>query len=241
MAKLSDHRGPLTLPDIAAGMAAALRNARRLAHDAETLLAAGSWPSAASLAILSIEESGKVGVLRGMAAETDPQALKAAWRQYRSHPAKLSKPIGLNPSDKSLAIPGMAEQLTKERDELVADIDAMKQSGFYTDCKAGTGTKPVWVEPLRCITENQAREAVSVAKLTCDDMPDTTVRELELFAQHYKPTEGTPDMVTGWLNWVRAMEGEGLLNGTREEVTDRVLDSFFGIEWRTGKLDVQGM
>ena len=46
-------------------MNAARRNARRLAEDAKLLLEAGRYPTATALAVLSIEESGKMSILRG--------------------------------------------------------------------------------------------------------------------------------------------------------------------------------
>jgi len=48
-------------------MNAATRNARRLAADARLLLDAGRLPTAAALATLSIEETGKVSILREIA------------------------------------------------------------------------------------------------------------------------------------------------------------------------------
>lgn len=60
--KLDAYRGKLSTAEIAKGMTVAGRNARRLADDAVTLLAAGSFPTAASLAALAIEEAGKVSM-----------------------------------------------------------------------------------------------------------------------------------------------------------------------------------
>ena len=64
---LPQYKGKLDPEQIAQGMNAARRNAQRLADDAKLLLSAKRYPTAASLAILSIEESGKVSILRGIA------------------------------------------------------------------------------------------------------------------------------------------------------------------------------
>jgi AbiV family abortive infection protein len=48
-------------------MNAATKNAGRLAKDAANLLESGSFATAASIAILSIEEAGKVSILRTLA------------------------------------------------------------------------------------------------------------------------------------------------------------------------------
>lgn len=58
--KLPQFKGELSAAQIASGMNAARRNARRLADDARLLLDAERFSSAASIAVLSIEESGKV-------------------------------------------------------------------------------------------------------------------------------------------------------------------------------------
>jgi hypothetical protein len=53
-------------------MNAANRNARRLVADAKLLLDAGRYPSAAALAALAIEESGKTSILRTLAVVKNP-------------------------------------------------------------------------------------------------------------------------------------------------------------------------
>jgi AbiV family abortive infection protein len=56
-------------------MTAASENAARLAQDAILLLDAGCLPTACSLAVLSIEESGKVSILRAMSLARDDNEL----------------------------------------------------------------------------------------------------------------------------------------------------------------------
>ena len=52
--KLNAYRGKLSAAEIAKGITVAGCNARRLADDAATLLAAGSFPTAASLGAVEI-------------------------------------------------------------------------------------------------------------------------------------------------------------------------------------------
>ncbi|RYF47290.1 MAG: AbiV family abortive infection protein, partial [Cytophagaceae bacterium] len=52
--------------------------------DAQTLLDAGSYATAASLAALAIEESGKASILRAIVLTVDDKALKLEWRRYHS-------------------------------------------------------------------------------------------------------------------------------------------------------------
>src|SRR5258708_40218343 len=84
----SEYRGPLTPGQVAEGMNAAIRNARRLATDAKLLLDSGRLPTAAAIATLSIEESGKASILREIAVVTSPERLKEAWKRYRDHRSK---------------------------------------------------------------------------------------------------------------------------------------------------------
>jgi hypothetical protein len=64
--KLDSYKGKLSADQVAAGINAATKNAKRLSEDAALLFEAGRFPSAVSLAILSIEESGKASILRSL-------------------------------------------------------------------------------------------------------------------------------------------------------------------------------
>jgi AbiV family abortive infection protein len=81
---LDSYKGKLNPSQIAEGINVAIKNSYRLAEDAQILLDAGRYPTAASVAILSIEESGKAGILRRLAiAETDDE-VSQIWKDYRS-------------------------------------------------------------------------------------------------------------------------------------------------------------
>ncbi|MBI2058899.1 MAG: AbiV family abortive infection protein [Nitrospirae bacterium] len=86
--KLTQHRGELSLAMIAEGINAARANARRLLDDAKTLQDAGRTHSAVALAILSIEESGKISILRQMVLCESETEWRHAWKDYRSHTSK---------------------------------------------------------------------------------------------------------------------------------------------------------
>ncbi|GAJ11010.1 unnamed protein product, partial [marine sediment metagenome] len=86
--QLDSYRGQLNPVQITDGMNAARRNASRLLEDAEILLNSGRYPTALSLAILSIEESGKATILRRLAIAKDNASLNNSWKEYRTHTAK---------------------------------------------------------------------------------------------------------------------------------------------------------
>ncbi|WP_437412965.1 AbiV family abortive infection protein [Sinorhizobium meliloti] len=86
--KLTQYKGPLTPSQAAEGIALARANAARLIADAELLLESDRHASATALAILAIEELGKVQVIKIIALQSGEAELKQAWRDYRSHRAK---------------------------------------------------------------------------------------------------------------------------------------------------------
>jgi AbiV family abortive infection protein len=132
--KLDAYRGRLSAAQIAAGMNAAAKNARRLVEDAATLLAAGRFPTAASLATLAIEEAGKISILRMLALATSDAEAAEAWKDFRSHTRKNS--AWLLPQ---LAATGARKlddfrPLFDEASDHPFMLDQIKQLGFYTDC-----------------------------------------------------------------------------------------------------------
>lgn len=86
--KLDQFKGRLTPAQITAGINAATQNAKRLCDDAFLLLNEKRYPSAASVAILSIEESGKVSILREVSLAKDDKSILSVWQAYRSHTKK---------------------------------------------------------------------------------------------------------------------------------------------------------
>ena len=140
--KLSKYNGELSAAQIAHGMNAARRNARRLADDAKLLLNADRYPTAASIAALSIEESGKTSVLRGLASAPNEESRHRAWKFYRSHRSKNAAWI----------LPELVAKGARDLDSLrlasnssaphTALLDQVKQIGLYTDepfAKFGVG------------------------------------------------------------------------------------------------------
>lgn len=85
---LYPYWGTLSSEKIAEGMNVARENAARLATDARTMFEARRFETAAALAILAIEESGKVSLLRELALATDDREAKDCWERLRSHTAR---------------------------------------------------------------------------------------------------------------------------------------------------------
>lgn len=203
---LAPYRGQLTTEQVAAGMNAATANARRLAQDARLLLANERWPTAASVAVLSIEESGKIVILRRFLTASNDE-IKGLWKEYRSHTKKNINWI----------LPELIAKGARRLDDFkpivdaAADhpevLDATKQIGFYTDCLAVAR----WSLPEDVIDEALAKSLVTAAEVLSPER-NVTVRELELWVQHLGPVwNKNPDwMKQGLVNWYGAMQAEGL-------------------------------
>ena len=86
--KLSQYRGTLSPTQIVGGMNAAIRNVGRLADDARILFGLERYPTAALIPALSIDESGKVTILRHFATARDLRNCGRIGQDYiRRHPA----------------------------------------------------------------------------------------------------------------------------------------------------------
>lgn len=204
-ARPEQYRGPLTAAQIADGMNAAVRNARRLVEDAETMLAASRWPSATALAILSIEESGKVSVLREIAVADTQERLKDAWRSYRSHQRKNFTWLLTDFVKKGArTLDDLAPLADPESDHPVV-LDSVKQIAIYTDCYG----QRHWSEPHAVADEQLARSLTSIARVHIGRGPHSA-REVELWCAHMGPVWRTPMMVVGLRQYFQAISDEGL-------------------------------
>jgi len=205
--KLEQFKGRLTHAQIAAGINAASRNARRLYEDGTILLNEKRYPSAASLAILSIEESGKISILRELAVAKNDKALLSAWQAYRSHTKK----------NVTWLLPQLAAQGARRLDDFspLFDkdlehpflLDHVKQIGFYTDCLG----KAHWSIPEEVIDETLAKMLVEIAKIFSKNR-DTTVKEIELWIKHIGPVwmSNSAWMKKALINWYGEMQQLGL-------------------------------
>ena len=200
------YRGALSVAQVADGMNAATQNACRLASDARLLFSNGRWPSASSMAALSIEESGKVVILRRFLTATDEER-KSLWKEYRSHTSKNLNWIfpdlvakGARKLDDFHAI------VDRDSDHPIV-LDTLKQIGFYSDCLG----KGHWSLPQKVVREELAAYLVQTAETLAPDR-DISVRELELWVKHMAAAWGTTSaaMKSALVQWYAEMQREGL-------------------------------
>lgn len=210
---LQPYAGTLTPAQITDGIAAAQANALRLLDDAKLLLDAQRYPSATALAILSMEERGKVIILKRLALVSDLADVKAAWREYRSHRAKNAGWI----------IPQLVGQGARTMEAMAAGVDpdaehtgvldALKQVSVYTDC---LGNKH-WSIPRKVIDEGLARSMVGAAEVMWNARA-VTMREVKLWAEVVGPHYNQPGMMDAVIRWQQAMVAEGLSDITPESL-----------------------
>jgi AbiV family abortive infection protein len=213
--KLDSYKGKLSVDQVAAGINAAIQNAKRLAEDASLLFEAGRFPSAASLAILSIEESGKVSILRSLALAKTNEDIADAWRDYRAHTKK----------NVSWLLPQLVEQGARKLDDFKplfeesSDhpyvLDLLKQIAFYTDCLG----RAHWSMPQEVIDESLAKMLIQVAKMFARDK-HVSKTEIKLWIKHIGPVwKRDPSwMKQALCNWYREMQDAGLAPAGENEM-----------------------
>ena len=178
---LDQYCGHLSTSQISDGMNASAANAARLADDASFLFEAGRFPTAASLAILSLEESGKVSILRGLATALGDKEVAEVWRRYRRQTEKNY--LALMPDLVAKGARNLHEFRTCFVDESLPErvtYDMVKQLGFYTDCCG----KAHWSVPTEVIDKELAGHLVSLAAALSKEKTAMSVRELDLWVTH---------------------------------------------------------
>ena len=158
--KLDPYRGVLNPFQISEGIRAAKANGARLFKDAEMLYEAKRYPTASSLAILAIEEFGKVPILRRMALAASPDDWKTCWKDFSSHLTKAQSwtvPFLIKTS-KGTTDEKYQTFREKQEPEL---LNSLKQIGIYVGCYA----RAHWSIPDQVIEKENADVAMHSARI----------------------------------------------------------------------------
>lgn len=213
---LDSYTGRLRPNQIAEGINAARRNARRLAEDAQLLFDNQRYPTATALAILSVEEAGKESILREIAWATEDNELRTSWKDFRSHTKKNA--MWLLPHLVSEGARRLDDfrKLFEEDAEHKFLLDMIKQVSFYTDCLG----KAHWSEPSDVIDKNLAEQLLQVAKIFVKDR-DITTKEVELWTKHMAPVraKSSVEQKKALLNWYAELQEFGLTD-ERDNIVD---------------------
>lgn len=201
-------------------MNAAAQNARDLASDARLLLENGRIARALSLAILSIEESGKNAILRGIATAVDDKELKAHWKRFRSHKAKNAHWILIDLGLKGARTLEDLKPIYDDSSDHPDKLDQLKQAMFYTDLSSSNQ----WSIPEKVADADFTASLVRAAELISDKKEHTDT-EIELWKKHMGPAKRMPlpDQKTALRAWYKEMEEHGLFSEGKIS-----LDEFLG-------------
>lgn len=227
-----EYRGPISPEMAARGMNLARKNAKRLAADAQLLLDAGRAPTAAALAALSIEEAGKVSILRGLVLASSEEQLRAEWKRYRDHRSKNGAWILPDLVAKGARRLAELAPLVERGAEHTNLLNSIKQLGLYSDCYGPTGH---WADPVEVVEKALAENLVQTATAMASVGNDVTLRELELWKQHLGPVWGTPEMPHALVRWAAAMHVEGLSDTLANEFASFVYGEARGTPWTEPK------
>lgn len=215
---LPKYRGWLTASEIAEGMNASGRNARRLYADAKLLYDHGRYPSALGLACLSIEESAKVSLLRGFATAQDIDVIKRRWKEFRNHSYKTLPWVWLALFSRKIKEMGGLDPGPEVDQKETETLLALKEISFYVDCN---GNKH-WAEPDDVIDEGACKAILETARIFSESDSVVTTREVELWAKFVGEDESDAKNL---IRWHQAMLEEGLSNWTQDEFV-RFIDAY---------------
>jgi AbiV family abortive infection protein len=183
---MQQYRGQLTNEEIAEGYNLAVRNAKRLADDAESLLSRGRYLSAITLAILAIEEEGKTGLFTVLALAESNEEVREFWKSYRRHTAKNRHLSFLKAYGQNVGVYTATEEALGNDSE-AAGIDSLKQLSIYTDCLR----EKEWHSPDMIPLEYQQQLATGLVSI-CGHFSycEIAKEQLEVYAQHLIRVKG---------------------------------------------------
>jgi len=211
---VSQFSGFITPRQAAAGIEAALANARGLCADAELLIEKQRWGRAAALSILAIEEVGKVPIIREILLARNSEDLNVSWRSYRTHTSKSL--IHLWPilaAKGAKHIEDFREIYDRSREEPLM-LDAIKQLAFYSDACG----KCNWSQPEEVIDSDLAGRVFSIAKLLVSRGSSAfeSEAELEIWVKHLKSVWRGPmsEMKKALVACYAEAQALGVLRGT---------------------------
>lgn len=203
----------LTPKKAAEGIKTIIDNARALFSDAQLLFDNNKYERATALAILAIEEAGKVSIIRAILVENNQKELNKEWKRFRSH---AEKNWGLAFPDYVNAETNNIEEFRPifENNDHGQIFDKLKQLAIYTDLfKNGN-----WSSPNKVITKEIATTILTSAKTFVDkgEQAMTTERELELWVKHLKPVwkKEMLKMKQALINCYNEAEELGILTGS---------------------------
>lgn len=205
----------LTANKAAEGIKVIMENSQSLLSDAILLFENNRFERAFTLSILSIEESGKIAILRSILLEDNQKELNKLWKNFRTHSEKNWGLSFLNiPIDESTKLEDF-KSLFENTNNQGQEFDNLKQLSIYTELFKNSN----WHSPKNIISKSLARNTLNTTKLFVNDSLSamTTEPELELWIKHLKPVwKGElTSMKQALKNCYKEAEQLGVLAGSR--------------------------
>jgi len=205
--RLNSYKGRLSSSQISEGMNLAHHNAIRLLEDAQILYEKNRYPSAATLSILSIEESGKKRILRQLSLVSSDEELNNIWKDYRSHVRKNVQWLLLDMVQQGARKLDDFETMFDPSAEHPYFLDNIKQISVYTDCLGLAH----WSNPSEVIDKLLAKYLILIAQALSSGR-EVTTKEIDLWKKHLKNSGVSfRSQKEALLHWYYDMENNGLL------------------------------
>ncbi|MDX3913862.1 MAG: AbiV family abortive infection protein [Pseudosphingobacterium sp.] len=160
----------------------AIENAKSLYEDAKLLYDNEKYARAISLAILSIEESGKLSIIRSILLEDDSKEISKLWKSYRRHQDKNSMWIVPELIFKGATKLDDLRKVVDKNSDHFQILDDLKQLCFYSD----VFTKGKLSVPKNVANKKVAQSILDIAKINITDVSPTE-ESLEIWVKHLKP------------------------------------------------------
>lgn len=200
-----------TVEQIAAAINATRRNGRALVEESRILFAAGRYARAGALAILSIEEAGKINVLRCVAVARSAEERENFAKDLTSHREKNSHWI-IGALRQNAPFPMLVLSALEGKDGGHSKyLDKLKQATLYTDIIKDGSCR----EPKDVMNGALAEELINCAEELLPDVV-TAPQELELLRNHFSQCENFYDLVEAIGGFLGELKTEGYLTSDPE-------------------------
>lgn len=221
---ISEHRGSLTPAQAAAGMNHLKENSFRLLADAVLMYVSGRYPTAVTLSILAMEETGKRSILQEIVAARNSTARKRLWAQWRTHSPKLTAALQHLMAHHILNVDNRATYAAMTSaisTTIPRDIISKKEAATYVHCLP----RIVWSTPNESVTKDAATEMLAAALGICSSAT-VTETEVRLWAQYVVPFRGTSftKLRSAYTTYVKALEDAGVLKPGSTSLIEDVFD-----------------
>ena len=163
----NQFKANITFKEAVMGISLAIQNSKELLEDAEILLENDRYPRAVSLAVLAIEEYGKVEKIKQLLLSK--QMVSRLWNDLRSHKSKSF--YWMFPLLKQMKIndPVIINEFTSPKGDGANFLDQLKQICFYTEAVNNPEKKGCyWWLPSEIADENVAKFYCELARTMMD-------------------------------------------------------------------------